>query len=108
MTFATLGLIEPLLRALEALGYQTPTPVQAQAIPAVLAGRDLMAAAQTGTGKTAGFAVPLLQLLTMEGPKVTANSVRALILCPTRELAEQVHASVAQYAEHLPLSLIHI
>lgn len=104
MTFATLGLIEPLLRALEALGYQTPTPVQAQAIPAVLAGRDLMAAAQTGTGKTAGFAVPLLQLLAMEGPKVTPNSVRALILVPTRELAEQVHESVRQYAEHLPLS----
>ena len=104
MTFATLGLIEPLLRALETLGYQTPTPVQAQAIPAVLAGRDLMAAAQTGTGKTAGFAVPLLQLLAMEGPKVTSNSVRALILVPTRELAEQVHESVRQYAEHLPLS----
>lgn len=104
MTFATLGLIEPLLRALETLGYQTPTPVQAQAIPAVLAGRDLMAAAQTGTGKTAGFAVPLLQLLAMEGPKVSSNSVRALILVPTRELAEQVHESVRQYAEHLPLS----
>ena len=104
MTFATLGLIEPLLRALETLGYQTPTPVQAQAIPAVLAGRDLMAAAQTGTGKTAGFAVPLLQLLTLEGPKVAANSARALILCPTRELAEQVHASVAEYAQHLPLT----
>ncbi|MFW0755703.1 DEAD/DEAH box helicase [Pseudomonas sp. H11T01] len=104
MTFATLGLIEPLLRALETLGYQTPTPVQTQAIPAVLAGRDLMAAAQTGTGKTAGFAVPLLQLLTMEGPKVASNSVRALILVPTRELAEQVHESVRQYAEHLPLS----
>lgn len=104
MTFATLGLIEPLLRALETLGYQTPTPVQAQAIPAVLAGRDLMAAAQTGTGKTAGFGVPLLQLLAMEGPKVSANSVRALILVPTRELAEQVHESVRQYAENLPLS----
>ncbi|WP_191486285.1 DEAD/DEAH box helicase [Pseudomonas sp. FEN] len=104
MTFATLGLIEPLTRALDTLGYQTPTPVQAQAIPAVLAGRDLMAAAQTGTGKTAGFALPLLQLLAMEGPKVTANSARALILVPTRELAEQVHESVRQYAEHLPLS----
>ncbi len=104
MTFATLGLIEPLTRALDTLGYQTPTPVQAQAIPAVLAGRDLMAAAQTGTGKTAGFALPLLQLLTMEGPKVAANSVRSLILVPTRELAEQVHESVRQYAEHLPLS----
>ncbi|MFL6533145.1 MAG: DEAD/DEAH box helicase [Pseudomonas sp.] len=104
MTFATLGLIEPLLRALDTLGYQTPTPVQAQAMPAVLAGRDLMAAAQTGTGKTAGFAVPLLQLLTTEGPKVAANSVRALILVPTRELAEQVHESVRQYAQNLPLS----
>ncbi|MHC8359923.1 DEAD/DEAH box helicase [Pseudomonas sp. LS2P72] len=104
MTFASLGLIEPLLRSLETLGYQTPTPVQAQAIPAVLAGRDLMAAAQTGTGKTAGFALPLLQLLAMEGPKVVSNSVRALILVPTRELAEQVHEAVRQYAENLPLS----
>ncbi|WP_434679553.1 DEAD/DEAH box helicase [Pseudomonas sp. R1-18] len=104
MTFASLGLIEPLLRALEALGYQTPTPVQTQAIPPVLAGRDLMAAAQTGTGKTAGFALPLLQRLTMEGPKVAPNSVRALVLAPTRELAEQVHESIRQYAEHLPLS----
>lgn len=77
--------------------------MQAQAIPAVLAGRDLMAAAQTGTGKTAGFALPLLQLLAMEGPKVSANSARALILVPTRELAEQVHESVRQYAENLPL-----
>jgi ATP-dependent RNA helicase RhlE len=104
MTFAFLGLIEPLLRALDALGYQTPTPVQAQAIPPVLAGRDLMAAAQTGTGKTAGFALPLLQRLTLEGPKVSANSVRALILVPTRELAEQVHENIRQYAEHLPLA----
>jgi ATP-dependent RNA helicase RhlE len=104
MTFATLGLIEPLQRALETLGYQTPTPVQAKAIPAVLAGRDLMAAAQTGTGKTAGFALPLLQLLAMEGPKVASNSVRALVLCPTRELAEQVHANIVEYGEHLPLS----
>ena len=104
MTFASLGLIEPLLRALDALGYQTPTPVQAQAIPPVLAGRDLMAAAQTGTGKTAGFALPLLQRLTMEGPKVVSNSIRALVLVPTRELAEQVHESIRQYAEHLPLT----
>lgn len=104
MTFASLGLIEPLLRALETLGYQTPTPVQAKAIPPVLEGRDLMAAAQTGTGKTAGFALPLLQRLTMEGPKVAANSVRALVLVPTRELAEQVHEAIRQYAEHLPLA----
>jgi superfamily II DNA/RNA helicase len=103
MTFASLGLIDPLLRALETLGYQTPTPVQAQAVPAVLAGRDLMAAAQTGTGKTAGFALPLLQRLAQEGPAVAPNSVRALILVPTRELAEQVHANIVEYAEHLPL-----
>ena len=104
MTFAKLGLIEPLLRALQHLGYNTPTPVQAQAIPAVLAGRDLMAAAQTGTGKTAGFALPVLQRLALEGAKVASNSIRALVLVPTRELAEQVHANIREYAEHLPVS----
>ncbi|WP_275628603.1 DEAD/DEAH box helicase [Pseudomonas sp. 273] len=103
MTFAALGLIEPLLRALDGLGYQTPTPVQAQAIPAVLKGRDLLAAAQTGTGKTAGFALPLLQKLLQEGPQVAANSVRALVLVPTRELAEQVHDSFRAYGQHVPL-----
>lgn len=103
MTFASLALIDPLLRALERLDYKTPTPVQTQAIPAVLAGRDLMAAAQTGTGKTAGFALPLLQRLTTEGPPVNANSVRVLVLVPTRELAEQVNASFRQYGEDLPL-----
>jgi ATP-dependent RNA helicase RhlE len=103
MTFVALGLIDPLLRALDALDYKTPTPVQAQAIPAVLAGRDLMAAAQTGTGKTAGFALPLLQRLTMEGPQAASNSVRALVLVPTRELAEQVHESFRDYGRHLPL-----
>ena len=104
MTFASLGLIDPLLRALDNLGYKTPTPVQEKAIPAVLAGRDLMAAAQTGTGKTAGFALPLLQRLTLEGAQVASNSVRALILVPTRELAEQVHANIQEYAVNLPLS----
>ncbi|HXE39654.1 MAG TPA: DEAD/DEAH box helicase, partial [Azonexus sp.] len=103
MTFASLGLAAPLLQALETLGYQTPTPIQTQAIPAVLAGRDLMAAAQTGTGKTAGFALPVLQRLS-EGEKAASNSIRALVLVPTRELAEQVHASFRQYGEHLPLS----
>jgi superfamily II DNA/RNA helicase len=102
MTFASLGLIEPLLRTLDALDYKTPTPVQSQAIPAVLKGRDLMAAAQTGTGKTAGFALPLLQRLSMAG-QVAPNSVRALILVPTRELAEQVHESFRVYGQHLPL-----
>ena len=104
MNFAKLGLIEPLLRTLQQLDYTTPTPVQAQAIPAVLAGRDLMAAAQTGTGKTAGFALPVLQRLALEGEKVASNSIRALVLVPTRELAEQVHANIQEYAENLPVS----
>ncbi|WP_263144122.1 DEAD/DEAH box helicase [Pseudomonas sp. RIT-PI-AD] len=103
MTFADLGLIDPLLRALAALDYQTPSPVQAAAIPAVLKGRDLMAAAQTGTGKTAGFALPLLQRLSLEGPPVASNAVRALVLVPTRELAEQVHESFRSYGQNLPL-----
>ena len=103
MSFDSLGLIEPLVRTLDALGYQAPTPVQAQAIPAVLAGRDLLAAAQTGTGKTAAFALPILQNLTMQAQQVGANSVRALVLVPTRELAEQVHQSFAAYGAGLPL-----
>jgi superfamily II DNA/RNA helicase len=103
MTFASLGLIEPLLVQLQSLGYDKPTPIQEKAIPAVLAGRDLMAAAQTGTGKTAGFALPLLQRLTLQGSQVASNGVRALVLVPTRELAEQVHANIKAYAEGLPL-----
>lgn len=103
MTFVSLGLIDPLLVALDNIGYKTPTPIQAKVIPAVLAGRDVMAAAQTGTGKTAGFALPLLQRLTMEGPQVASNSVRVLVLVPTRELAEQVHESFRAYGQRLPL-----
>ncbi len=105
MTFDTLGLIDPLLRTLEAQGYQQPTPVQAQAIPPALAGRDIMAQAQTGTGKTAGFALPLLQRLTMEGPQVASNCVRVLVLVPTRELAEQVFQSFQTYGGNLPLRM---
>ncbi|MGE5471699.1 MAG: DEAD/DEAH box helicase [Bacteroidota bacterium] len=104
MTFASLGLAPALLQALDSLGYQTPTPVQEKAIPAVLAGRDLMAAAQTGTGKTAGFALPILQRLSEAENKVATNSIRCLVLVPTRELAEQVHASFRQYGEHLAVS----
>jgi superfamily II DNA/RNA helicase len=103
MSFASLGLIDQITRTLASLSYHTPTAVQAQAIPAVLAGRDVMAAAQTGTGKTAGFALPLLQRLVMDGVQVASNSVRALILVPTRELAEQVHESVRAYGAGLPL-----
>ena len=104
MTFAELGLSAPLLQALTSLAYETPTPIQEQAIPAVLAGRDLMAAAQTGTGKTAGFALPLLQRLAADENPVGSNSVRALVLVPTRELAEQVMASFRKYGEHTSLS----
>lgn len=102
MKFSSLGLSEPLLHAIETLGYATPTPIQLQTIPAILAGNDVMAAAQTGTGKTAGFALPLLQRLAT-GDKLKGNYVRALILTPTRELAVQVAESVASYGQFLPL-----
>jgi ATP-dependent RNA helicase RhlE len=103
MSFSSLGLIDQITRTLATLGYTTPTPVQSQAIPTVLAGRDVMAAAQTGTGKTAGFALPLLQRLAMEGGQAAPNSARALVLVPTRELAEQVHSSFKSYGAGLPL-----
>ena len=104
--FEQLGLIEPLLRAVTELGYQTPTPVQAEAIPLVLEGRDLMAGAQTGTGKTAAFALPILQQiapLASTSASPARHPVRALVLAPTRELAIQVEASFREYARHLPL-----
>ncbi len=100
MTFQDLGLAPELLRALETRGYSTPTPIQRQAIPEILAGRDLLAGAQTGTGKTAAFTLPLLQRLA-EAPR--GRHPRALILTPTRELAAQVGESVAAYGAHLPL-----
>lgn len=106
MQFTDLNLLPELLKAIDEKGYSTPSPIQQQAIPAVLAGRDLMAAAQTGTGKTAGFTLPLLQLLAqgqLQGRKVQSNHVRALILTPTRELAAQVAESVTTYGKHLPL-----
>ena len=102
MSFASLGLSETLLRALAESGYATPTPIQVKAIPAVLSGKDVMAAAQTGTGKTAGFVLPLLQRLA-GGPRVKANHIRALVLTPTRELAVQVEQSVVTYGRHLAL-----
>jgi len=104
--FEQLDLIEPLLRAVTELGYQTPTPVQAQAIPLVLQGRDLMAGAQTGTGKTAAFALPILQKiapLASTSASPARHPVRALVLTPTRELAIQVEESFRDYARHLPL-----
>ncbi|MGH8686553.1 MAG: DEAD/DEAH box helicase [Burkholderiales bacterium] len=105
-SFDQLGLLPPLLQAVRELGYEQPTPVQAQAIPLVLAGRDLMAGAQTGTGKTAAFALPILQRLaplasTSASP--ARHPVRVLVLTPTRELAIQVEGSFRDYGKHLPL-----
>jgi ATP-dependent RNA helicase RhlE len=101
MTFDELGLSAPLLRAIEEKGYRQPSPIQAVAIPAVLSGRDLMAAAQTGTGKTAGFTLPILELLHARGV-AHPHRIRALVLTPTRELAAQVVESIATYGAHLP------
>ena len=102
MHFSDLGLCEALQTAVADHGYSTPSPIQAQAIPAVLEGRDVMAAAQTGTGKTAGFTLPLLERL-RTGKAASHNQVRALVLTPTRELAAQVAESVVTYGKHLPL-----
>jgi len=102
-SFEDLGLSEPLLKAIVDTGYDTPSPIQAKAIPVVLQGRDVMAAAQTGTGKTAGFTLPLLQQLD-GGKKVKSNHVRALVLTQTRELAAQVADSVQTYSKYLPLN----
>ncbi|MEI8671051.1 DEAD/DEAH box helicase [Vibrio sp. SA48] len=102
MSFASLGLSNAILKAVASQGYETPSPIQAQAIPAVLEGKDVMAAAQTGTGKTAGFTLPILDLL-VKGPKAGPNQVRALILTPTRELAAQVADNVTTYGQNLPL-----
>ncbi|SBT19445.1 ATP-dependent RNA helicase RhlE [Marinomonas gallaica] len=102
MNFESLGLDPRILKALAEKGYSTPSPIQEQAIPVVLSGRDLMAAAQTGTGKTAGFTLPMLQNL-LKGSSARNNQVRALVLTPTRELAQQVADNVALYSSHLPL-----
>ena len=104
MTFTDLGLAEPLLRAVHEHGYDTPTPIQARAIPMVLAGGDLLAGAQTGTGKTAGFVLPMLQRLSIAAPPRDAQGripIRALILTPTRELAAQVEESVRIYGKYM-------
>ena len=100
LRFADLGLDQRLLKALEAEGYTTPTPIQAQAIPHVLEGRDLLGIAQTGTGKTAAFALPILQRLSVERMRPERNTCRSLILSPTRELASQIAESFATYGQH--------
>ncbi len=104
LNFASLGLAEPLLRAVADTGYTTPTPIQAQAIPLVVQGGDLLAAAQTGTGKTAGFTLPILQLLLAKEPLEAKGRPRVLILTPTRELAAQVEESVQTYSKYVKIT----
>jgi len=103
MSFDTLGLLPELVRAVTEQGYTTPTPIQLQAIPAILKRIDLLGGAQTGTGKTASFTLPLLQLLSQKEPSKGPRPVRALILVPTRELAAQVRESITQYGTYLDL-----
>jgi ATP-dependent RNA helicase RhlE len=101
--FENLGLAAELVRAVTEEGYTEPTPVQAESIPYILAGRDVLAGAQTGTGKTAGFTLPMLQLLSARSPQSGRRAVRALVLTPTRELAAQVEESIRVYGRHLAL-----
>jgi superfamily II DNA/RNA helicase len=103
MSFSTLGLSEPILKAVADLAYTEPTAIQKQAIPIVLSGKDIIAGAQTGTGKTASFVLPMLEKLNIER-KLRGKRIRALILVPTRELAVQVESSISQYSKYLTLS----
>jgi ATP-dependent RNA helicase RhlE len=103
MTFEELNLAPAIVQAVHEQGYTTPTPIQEQAIPAVLAGHDLLAGAQTGTGKTAAFSLPILHRLTQGGTQKPAGGIRALILSPTRELAAQIEDNLRCYAQHLPV-----
>ncbi|MBQ0757505.1 MAG: DEAD/DEAH box helicase [Amphritea sp.] len=103
MPFSNLGLCNPILQAIEELGYTSPTPIQKQAIPIILSGKDLIATAQTGTGKTGAFVLPILERFNQERT-LRGKRIRALILTPTRELAVQVAANVAEYSKHLNLT----
>ena len=103
-SFSDLQLSEPLLRALTAEGYENPTPIQAQSIPTLLEGRDLLGIAQTGTGKTAAFALPILQKLAAKPERAARGTCRALILSPTRELASQIAESFKVYGKFLKVS----
>ncbi len=102
MSFEKLGLSKPLLKAIAEQGYENPTPIQAQAIPVILQRKDILAGAQTGTGKTAGFTLPMLELLNRAKPAKGKHQVKALVLTPTRELAAQVGESIKLYGKHLP------
>lgn len=102
MSFTSLGLIEPLLRAVKESGYSEPSPIQAESIPAILRDHDILASARTGTGKTASFVLPILQKIHNQ-PRATGNHTKVLILTPTRELAAQIHESIVLYGQHIPL-----
>ena len=104
MSFTDLGLNESLLKAIKDQGYDTPTPIQKQAIPVVIEGKDVLAAAQTGTGKTAGFTLPLLERLSQNHPKMQKKQIRVLVLTPTRELAAQVADSIKTYGKYMKYS----
>jgi ATP-dependent RNA helicase RhlE len=108
MSFSDLGLLPELLRAVADKGYDTPSPIQLQAIPAVLAGRDVLAGAQTGTGKTAGFVLPILQRLVADTAASNSRAPRALVLTPTRELAAQVAESARNYGKYLKLRITQV
>ncbi|GAA0871327.1 ATP-dependent RNA helicase RhlE [Gangjinia marincola] len=103
MTFKALGLSTPLLRAVDKKGYEVPSPIQEEAIPTILNKQDVLASAQTGTGKTAGFTLPMLQLLSDQRPVKGKRAIRALILTPTRELAAQIFENVKEYSEFLDI-----
>src|SRR4029077_18912171 len=104
LTFSDLGLHETILRAVASEGYTIPTPIQEQAIPQVLAGKDLFGCAQTGTGKTAAFALPILHRLWTDRPAPGAGrKIRVLVLSPTRELAAQIEESFSSYGRHTPI-----
>ncbi len=103
MSFSNLGLSEPILKALDEIGYSTPTPIQAKAIPVVMLGKDLIAAAQTGTGKTASFVLPLLEKLNND-KNLRSKRIQSLVLVPTRELAVQVAESIEQYSKYLNIT----
>ena len=100
MSFKSLQIIEPILQSLQEEGYSTPTPIQSQAIPIVLDGSDLLGCAQTGTGKTAAFAIPILQLLSTNQSYDKRKKIRSLIVTPTRELAIQIGESFKNYGRH--------
>ena len=102
MDFTSLKLCQPLLDALDEIGYVTPTPIQAKTIPDLIEGRDMLGCAQTGTGKTAAFALPILNAMA-ENPPTGSRRIRALMLCPTRELASQIHDNIGQYARYLDI-----